>query len=203
MSEPGQSDSRWWISSLLERVSLVQAGRKMAGRKRTALSVAALENVEKRFGNMESLVDPAVHSVATLPDGRITRSALEKLFSHQVSAVRVPNFYPVSASRKLAETFLKSKDAWGKNWKVSSSRGMESSDVDSIGTPYNVALGGGAEAVKKYFDDAELLRQQLACCLREASECCTAFASNSVSNHCYITQSEGGVYARRAHFLHC
>ena len=161
MSGPGQSDSRWWISSLLERVSLVQAGRKMAGRKRTALMVAALENVEKRFGNMESLVDPAVHSVATLPDGRITRSALEKLFSHQVSAVRVPNFYPVSASRKLAETFLKSKDAWGKNWKVSSSRGMESSDVDSIGTPYNVALGGGAEAVKKYFDDAELLRQQL------------------------------------------
>ena len=124
--------------------------------------VQALRQLEERFGSLESLVDPSINAVATLNEKQVTATALEQLFAHRVSAVRVPNFFPKAACDRLADTFLQSRDhGWTQNWKVSSSRGMESSDVESIGSPYNVALGGGPEALEQYFQDAKRLRNTL------------------------------------------
>ena len=66
--------------------------------------VQALWQLEQRFGYLESLIHPSVNAVVTLNDKQITSVALEQLFTHKVSAVRVPNFFPKAGCERLANT---------------------------------------------------------------------------------------------------
>jgi hypothetical protein len=87
------------------------------------------------------LVDPRCASVVTCPRGELTRAALEELFAHRCCAVRVPGFYPVASARIMRERLLNSDQR--RNWNVADpQRGLESSDVESVGTPLTMALAG-------------------------------------------------------------
>eukprot|EP00943_MAST-04B_sp_MAST-4B-sp1_P000449 g449.t1 len=121
------------------------------------LAPSVFQHIEKKYGNIGELTDTNI-SILTLRTNHVTKKSLQKLFTHQVAAVRVPNFFPKDACEILSETFLQEKAT---NWKVSSSRGMESSDVESIGTPYNVALGLGEEGIENYFKNARKFTRKL------------------------------------------
>jgi hypothetical protein len=93
----------------------------------------------------------------------ITRSALQgddlrRLFRHEATALHVPGFYdPASAAalgRELSNDVVatSSRTSTGqpklRNWKVSTSRGLESSDVSTLGEhpPYNVVASAARDA---------------------------------------------------------
>jgi hypothetical protein len=104
--------------------------------------------LESRHGNLRELVDTA--SIATVP--QLSRESLLDLFEHRVTALRVRNYYSPDKCEKLADMFVKDKDR--KNWNISQGTTLQASDTDSIGTPYNVALGQGPTAVASYFAEA-------------------------------------------------
>lgn len=77
---------------------------------------------------------------------------LEKLFRHEISVLKIRNFYPREASSSLGrELALEGRSAKAQNWKVSTSNGLESSDVATVGchAPYNIALAN--KATDEYF----------------------------------------------------
>ncbi|CAM9262200.1 unnamed protein product, partial [Discosporangium mesarthrocarpum] len=92
--------------------------------------------LENRFGNMEHLVEK---SVGVITAESLERGALEDLFSHRTCAIHIQEFYLPSAAAEMARWLEQSSDAI-QNWKVSSQRGLESSDVWSVGKPYNMAV---------------------------------------------------------------
>jgi hypothetical protein len=126
--------------------------------RRRAIS-ELFESVEKKFGDVSALSRETggINPVLTTPT--LTRGALQDLFEHRIVAVRVPNFFPAPAASALA-TELKTHSGT-RNWKVSTARGLESSDVQSVGTPHNVALSEGPEAVDKYFEESVQVMRQM------------------------------------------
>ena len=100
----------------------------------------ALPNGPEAVKSLEELFDPAARRVITCPHGVLSRDALEKLFSHECGAVRVPGFYPVDAAADMAERLRNSDQRRG--WHVSDpvTDGLETSDVDSVGTPLTSVL---------------------------------------------------------------
>jgi hypothetical protein len=78
-----------------------------------------------------------------------------QLFQHKVSAVYIPGFYPPLAAARLAQRLV-SDEKRIMEWKVSSGRGLESSDVRTVGMmPYNmVASSQDDKAVDEYFKEA-------------------------------------------------
>lgn len=105
------------------------------------------KTVEGKYGSFQSLARKRGNMPPVLTTPTLTRESLEALFSHKVCAVRVPNFYPIDAAEAMAERLRLGPGV--RNWMVSSSRGMESSDVQSTGIPYNVALSEGPDGVRR------------------------------------------------------
>ena len=143
---------------------------------------STFQQIEKNYGDINALVDTKM-SILKLKANQVTERSLKKLFRHEVAAIRVPNFFPAEACDYLSESFLEQPTS---NWKVSSSRGMESSDVESIVTPYNVALGQGPECVQQYFENAKHFTRSLrknAGRLNASANACTTRLDN---------QGEGG-----------
>lgn len=111
-------------------------------RRREGVAMFARE-LEKRFGRIEDLVeDPSVDVIMT---PTLDRASLEALFKHKASVVHVPGFYPADAAAALARRI---EGQSTQNWKVSSPRGLESSDVMSVGKPYNVAAEEGPSSLR-------------------------------------------------------
>lgn len=100
-------------------------------------------DLEKRFGRLQDLFEAP--SVGVIMTQALDRASLEALFTHEACAVHVPGFYPAEGAASLSR---KVERQTTQNWKVSSPRGLESSDVLSIGKPYNVAVQEGPEAVR-------------------------------------------------------
>ena len=79
---------------------------------------------------------------------------LERLFQHEISVLKVRSFYPKNASSNLGKKLaLEGESARAQNWKVSTSRGLESSDVVTVGrhAPYNIAVANQAQ--DEYFQE--------------------------------------------------
>ena len=108
--------------------------------------------VEERFGNIKQLVDrdsrlvitrTCVHPPSPSATGPppLHASDLLALVRHEAVALHVKGYYPPAAAAALGKHYLALASA-GKasNWKVSTARGLESSDVETIGTPANVAF---------------------------------------------------------------
>ena len=104
--------------------------------------------LETNYGNLPSLIDrgPAAETIVS-SDGRLHPRHLNRLFRHEATALHVKNFYHSRSAETLGEELIResierTKSGGSTNWKISTSRGLESSDVGTLGehTPYNVAV---------------------------------------------------------------
>lgn len=116
-------------------------GLLSTSQRRDGVAMFARE-LERRFGRIEDLFEPPSVDIITRP--YLAKEDLEQLFRHQACAVHVPEFYPKEAAASAASRL---EGQTTQNWKVSSPRGLESSDVLSVGKPYNVAAQEGPSAV--------------------------------------------------------
>jgi len=87
----------------------------------------------------------------------LTQSDLQKLFTHEITALQIKSFYPPTYAQKLGQDLgNKAKDGQGDNWKVvTADRGLERSDVWTMGEyiPYNVAVATNRR--DEYFDGVQ------------------------------------------------
>eukprot|EP00743_Colponemidia_sp_Colp-15_P009031 GILK01009856.1.p1 GENE.GILK01009856.1~~GILK01009856.1.p1 ORF type:complete len:304 (-),score=27.85 GILK01009856.1:129-1040(-) len=116
--------------------------------------------LEQKYGGRQGLIDNSHVETAT----SLSTNLLKDLFEHRLTALRVPNFVPKATCDRLSSHLLSHPSTV--NWNVSSGqRGLQKSDVLSIGTPYNVAVGQGKEAVERYFQEAiPLMREARTIC---------------------------------------
>lgn len=129
------------------------------------------QTLETKYGNLPDLIDkgPASETILS-PDGVIHPHHLIRLFRHEASALHVQRFYHHKDATRLGseliqESIVRSKSGRSSNWKVSTSRGLESSDVGTLGehTPYNVAVAcdnksindGKTSSVDEYFEGVQ------------------------------------------------
>ena len=118
--------------------------------------------VETRFGNIKSLMDvgPAAETIVT--DGELRPDHLARLFAHDATALHVRNFYERGTAIRIGNDLIEESIHNTNNWKVSTSRGLESSDVGTLGlhSPFNVATakarqqnqGEGIDPINEYFE---------------------------------------------------
>lgn len=123
-----------------------------------ALSRESSEGLRQFFAWLESryggLVFDQGSAAQVIQANRLCTADLSRLMRHDATALHVKNFFPKQAAidlgRRLAEDVAQGK---GCNWKVSTSRGLESSDVATLGQhpPFNVAAAHGKESMDQYF----------------------------------------------------
>lgn len=111
-------------------------------KRRDGVAMFARE-LERRFGRIEDLFEEP--SVGVISRSSLTQADLAELFAHRACALHVPGFYSAKVAASAAARLERQST---QNWKVSSPRGLESSDVLSVGKPYNVAAQEGPEAVE-------------------------------------------------------
>ena len=142
--------------------------KTMQRAQRQAAAFGFLQWLEASYGGgLRELAAVAGPSKVEVLDGRrksnpLNASVLDKLFRHEVCAVHVRGYFGKEASEQLARHMLGMET---RNWTVNSSasqKGMESSDVQSVGLPYNVALSQGSEdAIDEYFECARQTEREL------------------------------------------
>jgi hypothetical protein len=123
--------------------------RQFSNRTRNDAIQALFRNIELNYGNLSALIDTGTAAETIIADdGVIHANHLERLFHHDATALHVKNFYNSECAKQLGEELIQeSLRKGGNNWKVSTSRGLESSDVGTLGehTPYNVAVAVAGE----------------------------------------------------------
>lgn len=115
-----------------------------------------LPTLERYFGNLSALSDTASRTVLVSPS--IQPGDLEKVFTNAAAALHVPNFYPPSNCERVRQqlaTLTQKYPAIRQNWSVShQANAQETSDVDSVGVPFNVANSLGRAAKERYFQNS-------------------------------------------------
>ena len=101
---------------------------------------ALFQRIESTFGgDLSSLISNDTSKVITSTLPNLTRSNLASLLRHEVLAVHVKSFVDDSVAEHFGSFYLdQAKAGLAKNWQVSTSQGLESSDVMTIGTPMNM-----------------------------------------------------------------
>jgi hypothetical protein len=116
-------------------------------------------------GSLEALQQPA--EAAVVSSSQLCHNDLQKLFTHEASVLHVSNFYPKQSSAELGkelaqQALSQQQEKHGlKNWKVSTSKGLESSDVMTLGAhlPYNIAFAN--QTLEEYYQNVpQELRQR-------------------------------------------
>ena len=109
-----------------------------------------LEWIERRFGGRIPM-DPSA-TVLVSRDHHLHAADLQRLLRHEITALHVRGFYPAVAAQALGRELAREATAQGaRNWRISTSRGLESSDVSTLGChpPHNVAAANGT--LEEYF----------------------------------------------------
>jgi len=122
----------------------LQQRRQFSNQTRNDAIQALFRNLESKYGNLSSLIDSGeAAETIVADDGIIRTNHLKRLFHHDATAIHVQNFYNTESAKQMGEELIQeSLRTGGKNWKISTSRGLESSDVGTLGQhpPYNVAV---------------------------------------------------------------
>jgi len=127
---------------------------------------AFFQHIETNYGNLSSLFDTGSKGeTIVVDDGIIHTHHLVRLMTHDATALHVRNFYNGECAQRLAMELLMNDETQRghggvvggansggggsgsggsssrKNWKINTPRGLESSDVMTVGEhmPYNVA----------------------------------------------------------------
>jgi len=131
---------------------------------RSAESAAAMRTffawLEKRYGGL--VMDTGRRAQVIVRDQVLEGADLQRLVTHEATALHVKGFYETNAAQTLGERLAEeARKGRARNWKVSTSRGLESSDVSTLGAhpPFNVACANGSQAeMDAYFEG---VRQEL------------------------------------------
>ena len=129
--------------------------------------------LEEKFGGslpmQEGYDDNHQTVVVTRSDGILRYDDLCSLFHHEITVLKVSNYYPRTTAIQLGKELAKqaindnntttssnNHDDGGsslKNWKVSTAKGLESSDVFTLGAhlPYNIAFNNPDSIVEEYY----------------------------------------------------
>jgi len=111
--------------------------------------------IESRYGGLPFDKGTAAQ-VITATSNTLTTEDLSRLFRHDATALHVPGFYDTHAAAELGSQLAEqASQGKGRNWKVSTSRGLESSDVLTLGEhpPFNVVASKGNDHSRdSYFD---------------------------------------------------
>ena len=104
--------------------------------------------LQNNFGGLKNLLDkntPECPAIITRTDGLIRTQDLKKLMAHECSAIHIQSFYHPQTCREIGNELAEQaiEKGMARNWKVSTSRGLESSDVSTLGShaPFNVIAG--------------------------------------------------------------
>lgn len=118
---------------------------------RSAESAAAMRSffgwLQKRYGGL--VMDTGRRAQVIVRDKVLEGNDLQRLMTHEATALHVQGFYDTNAAQELGERLAEeAMRGRARNWKVSTSRGLESSDVSTLGAhaPFNVACANGNEA---------------------------------------------------------
>lgn len=106
--------------------------------------------LERRYGG--NLPIDTGSTAEVLVSSRLCHHDLERLVTHNALALHIPQFYDKSTAADLGnEIATLAEGGHAQNWKISTSKGLESSDVSTMGAhvPYNVACA--TSAVDEYF----------------------------------------------------
>lgn len=114
----------------------------------------SIETAHRFFGWLERRYGGNLPLDATkvLVSDRLCYADLKKLAAHEILALHIPNFYDRKTAAQLGAEMAKKAEKGGAiNWKISTSKGLESSDVSTLGAhePYNIASATGEQ--EKYF----------------------------------------------------
>ena len=85
----------------------------------------------------------------------LERQDLVRLMNHDLTAIHVKGFYPKHAARELGKALALESETKRRIWKVSTTRGLETSDVATLGEhpPFNVANSLGQQ--DEYFEGVQ------------------------------------------------
>ena len=121
-------------------------------------------SLETKLQSLLPLVQPELQKVIT--SETLSREVLAELFEHRCCAIRIPNFYPKEMIPIMKDRLLTSPHRT--NWKVTDpQRGLENSNVESIGIPLAMATTGSnaeegnVDGMTKYFETARDLTRGL------------------------------------------
>ncbi len=136
--------------------------RSIHTRSSVSKKVTAVSSPRRQHSSSlkDHLKDPSIiikSASSSDVNNSITQHDLMQLFTHQVTAIQIKNFYPMHHAMKLGQELAhQAMQGQGDNWKVvTSDRGLERSDVWTMGEyiPYNVAVA--TNQVDAYFDGVE------------------------------------------------
>lgn len=118
------------------------------------------ETLEQRFGGVLPMDKGAAAEI--IVSDSLQTSDLKRLFRHDATALHVRNFFPKESAIKLGAKLAQDvDDGKARNWKVSTAKGLESSDVFTLGehVPYNVAVANNS--IQEYHQQVSVeLRQR-------------------------------------------
>ena len=129
--------------------------------KRRSMTTSASKRQDECSPLLPYLERGSNADVIVSDDGMIRRDDLRRLMSHKALGIHVKNFYDRSTAKRIGSELEDEANAGkARNWRIQTPRGMESSDVSTLGehVPYNVAnilAQHDEKAMEDYFDGVQ------------------------------------------------
>ena len=116
-----------------------------------------LTHLQQQFGGLQPHLQTLPQSeIIHRSNGTLRTSDLIRLMTHEATAIHISNFYPSEQAQDIGRALGHHvEQGGGGNWRVSTERGLESSDVWTCGEymPFNVA--SSRKEVDAYFEGAQ------------------------------------------------